>query len=180
MTSGASTANTKVDANVNKHINQAMALIRAQRTMVLATGTDAEPWAAPVYYVYSNPGFYFFSSPKARHIEQALAGGTAAAAIFYDSDQWEQIQGIQMSGSITLVRRRGEQLKAGARFIIKFPFAKPLLTTGARESGAPPQLGDKVKLYAFIPKSAYYVNNQLGFGKRLPIDLRVRKAGVSV
>jgi uncharacterized protein len=171
MTSGASTGNAKVDAHVNEHIDQAMALIRAQRTMVLATGSDAEPWAAPVYYVYSAPGFYFFSSPKARHIEQALAGGTAAAAIFHDSDQWEQIQGIQMSGSVTLVRKRSEQLKAGARFMIKFPFAKPFFKKGAQQSSAQPQLGDKVKFYAFIPKSAYYVNNQLGFGKRLPIDL---------
>jgi hypothetical protein len=76
-----------------------------------------------------------------------------------------------MSGTITLVRKRSEQLKAGARFMIKFPFAKPFFKKGAQQSGAPPQLGDKVKFYAFIPKSAYYVNNQLGFGKRLPIDL---------
>ncbi len=171
-----STGNAETDSSASERTARAMALIRTQRTMVLATGNATEPWAAPVYYVYSAPGFYFFSSPKARHIEQALEGATAAAAIFHDSDQWEHIQGVQMSGAVCPVRKRGEQLKAGARFIIKFPFAKPFLQTAvqktdARKTGAPPKLGDKVDLYVFTPASTYYVNNQLGFGKRLPIDL---------
>lgn len=150
---------------------QAMALIRTRRTMVLATGAAGDPWAAPVYYVYSTPGFYFFSSPNARHIEQALAAGTAAAAIFHDSDRWEEIQGVQMRGAVKAVRKRSEQLKAGARFLVKFPFAKTFLQTGGQAPNGPPKIGDKVRLYVFIPRAAYYVNNQLGFGRRVALEL---------
>lgn len=153
---------------------EAMALIRKQRTMVLATGTGSEPWAAPVYYVYGAPGFYFFSKPNARHIEQSLAANAAAASIFADSDQWTQIQGLQMNGKIQLVEKLTEQLKIGTRFILKFPFAEPFLRIGknGKQPDDPPNIGDRVKLYAFLPRSIYYVNNQLGFGKRLPVELR--------
>ena len=150
---------------------EALALIRSRRTMVLATGTAATPWATPVYYAYSPRGFYFFSSPDARHIIQALAPGTAAAAIFSDSDQWEEIQGVQMSGSVRVVDQPLEQIEAGARFVAKFPFARTFLRSGGSKGGSAPQLGDKVRLYVLTPDEVFYVNNRLGFGLRLPIEL---------
>lgn len=154
---------------------EALTLIRAQRTMVLATAFPGEPWAAPVYYVYHAPGFYFFSSPRSRHIEHGLGAESAAASIFADSERWDEIQGIQMSGTIALIRNYSKQLKIGARFILKFPFAEPFLKTGPKEdhpeAGEPPRVGDRVHLYAFIPKAVYYVNNRLGFGKRVAVAL---------
>jgi uncharacterized protein len=143
-------------------------LIRTQRTMILSTcGTG--PWAAPVYYVHVHPGFYFFSSPKSRHIEEGLAAA-ASAAIFADSDRWEEIQGLQMTGSIAAVTRRSEQVKAVARFLLKFPFARPFLTADASHQD-PPHVADRVQLYVFSPQQVYYLNNRLGFGKRVPVSL---------
>jgi uncharacterized protein YhbP (UPF0306 family) len=149
----------------------ALALIRAQLTMVLATGTET-PWAAPVYYVYAAPGFYFFSSPQARHIEQALHSGSAAATIFADSRQWEDIQGLQMSGTIEAVVRRMHQISAIGRFLVKFPFARPFLQADPAASGTQPYVGDRVRIYAFLPQAIYYVNNRIGFGQRTLVDLK--------
>ena len=153
------------------HLAQAKALIRQQRTMVIAISAADGPWTAPVYYVYYASAFYFFSNPRARHIEQSTPEQSAAVSIFRDSDQWQEIQGLQMSGNISAVAKRSEQLKAGARFLIKFPFARPFLQPGSQHEGEAPALGEKVRMFVFRPRSAYYVNNKLGFGQRVPIDL---------
>lgn len=150
-----------------------LALIRNQRTMVIATGSTQNAWAAPVYFVYSAPRFYFFSSPHSRHIEQSQAAESVAAAIFTDSDEWEKIQGLQMSGRIQLVIKKTEQIKIGARFIMKFPFAEPFLHSdkGGKGADGAPNVADRVKLYAFVPSEIYYVNNRTGFGKKMQITL---------
>jgi uncharacterized protein YhbP (UPF0306 family) len=153
---------------------RACSLINTQRTMVLATEDCSAPWATPVYFVYSEPGFYFFSSPNARHIQQAGPGKAVAAAIFADSNQWEDIQGLQMSGSLREVNKRTEQLRSIARFLFKFPFAKPFLQPEDAKGRGIPNVSDRVRLYAFTPKESYYMNNRLGFGKRFPVDLKRR------
>lgn len=150
---------------------EAMALIRDRRTMVLSTGGADNCWAAPVYYVFHRGAFYFFSSPSARHIEQGLSGDHAAATIFIDSDRWEEIQGIQMSGRIFQLTKPVEKIAAIARFITKFPFARPFLQSGDDEPTSPPKVGDKVRLYRFVPNEVFYVNNRFGFGKRFKVDI---------
>ena len=150
---------------------QAFTLIKTQRTMVLATQENNVPWTAPVYYVYAKPKFYFFSSPKARHIRQAGPKRMVAASIFIDSDQWQEIQGLQMCGALLEVKKSTERLKAVARFLIKFPFAKPFLQPETGKQIGAPRVGEKVRLYAFIPREAHIVNNRIGFGKRLSIQL---------
>ena len=153
---------------------QARSLIDAQRTMVLATEERNVPWTAPVYYVYSEPHFYFFSSPRARHIRQAGSGKAVAASIFSDSDQWLDIQGLQMSGTLMEVKKPTDRLNAIARFLIKFPFSKPFLQPEAKQLKGTPAVGERVRLYAFTPQEIYLVNNRMAFGKRLPVELQRR------
>jgi uncharacterized protein len=155
---------------IDTYEDRAAALIRSQRTMVLGTCTADEPWTAPVYYVYSPPGFYFFSSPKARHILQGLESTAAAASIFVESGRWEEIQGLQMSGTIKVVSGRRRQLTVIARYLLKFPFARPFLQSGGERRNEP-HLGDSVRIYVFVPRQAYYLDNRLGFGKRMPVSL---------
>lgn len=150
---------------------QARALIKTQRTMVLATQENKVPWTAPVYYVYAKPKFYFFSSPKARHIRQAGPERMVAASIYIDSDQWQEIQGLQMCGVLLEVKKSTERLKAVARFLVKFPFAKPFLQPETEKQIGTPSVGEKVRLYAFIPRETHFVNNRMGFGKRLSVTL---------
>lgn len=149
---------------------EAIRLIRSQRTMVLSTHTPDAPWAAPVYYVYRSPGFYFFSSPRSRHINQGL-NSTSAAVIYADSDQWEQIQGLQMTGKLQLVSNKIDRIKMTGHFLLKFPFAKSFLKPDQAENKLRPAIGEKVNMYVFFPGRVYYLNNRLGFGERLPVDL---------
>ncbi|MBT8341930.1 MAG: hypothetical protein HKP58_13880 [Desulfatitalea sp.] len=137
--------------------------------MVLATNAPNGCWTAPVYYVFARAGFYFFSSPEARHIQHNAADDRAAASIYYDNGHWEDIQGLQMSGHIHPVRQKTEKLDAMARFLLRFPFAAPFLEAGKSKGTSLPKLGNRVGLYCFVPLTAFYTNNRLGFGKRIAV-----------
>lgn len=147
---------------------QAMALMDRQKTIVLATSDLNRPWAAPVYYVRLEPAFYFFSSPQSKHITQALKNSVTAAALYSEADRWQQIEGVQMMGRIKAVRKKLERMKVITRYLKKFPMAKSILTEKANgDIGS----GATASLYAFYPESAYYMNNQMGFGARMELNL---------
>ena len=147
--------------------HKALELIQSKRTMVLATSEAHTPWAAPVYYLFTGAAFYFFSSPNALHIQQALGGSVSAAAIYADGDQLDQIEGIQMTGAIALVESRIKKLEVAARYLTRFPLAKELLGN----AGAALDMSKKTSLYRFTPGKVYYMDNRTGFGRRLEIDL---------
>jgi uncharacterized protein len=147
---------------------QAMALIERQKTLVLATSDQDHPWAAPVYYVHIHPDFYFFSSPRSKHIAQALANEDNAAALFSDAEQWQQIEGIQMVGRIKVVRKKIERLKVTTHYLKKFPMARTLLTDKENRGT---NFSATVSLYTFQPERVYYMNNQMGLGARMELKL---------
>lgn len=146
----------------------ALALIKRQRTMVLATSRDDRPWSAPVYYLYFASGFYFFSSPRALHIQHMRASDLAAASIHADGERLEQLEGIQMSGHIEPIDQPLLKMSVTGRYLIKFPMARPFLSNGL--STARDRL-NRVRLYAFVPHTAYYMNHRTGFGVRTAVDL---------
>lgn len=145
-----------------------MALIERQKTLVLATSEENHPWAAPVYYVYIEPAFYFFSSPRSKHIVQALKNSVNSAAVFSDAEQWQQLEGIQMKGRLREIRKKMERITVTTRYLRKFPMAKSLLTLKKEETMG---FSAKVSLYAFKPERVYYMNNQMGFGERIELEL---------
>jgi uncharacterized protein YhbP (UPF0306 family) len=158
---------TPTEAELAQGRQNALALIQRQRTMVLATRMGQASWAAPVYYVYVAPGFYFFSAPRSVHIIQALDGPASAAAIYADGDRLEQIEGVQMTGPIAQVKKRLEQIKITTRFLSKLPLAKALL--GDPRSAI--DVSQKTNLYRFTPEKIYYMDNRASFGGRFEIDL---------
>ena len=143
-------------------------LIRDRPTLVLATGKNDQPWCAPVYFVYMPPGFYFYSSPNARHIQHCLHRNMCAGSIFADGKRWEDIQGIQMSGNVIETVKKSEQLKAIGHYLAKFPFAIQFLSKG-KANGL--NLAQSVRMYRFTPMETFYTNNRLGFGKRVRVNL---------
>lgn len=144
-------------------------LIRHSRTMTLATAADNAPWAAPVYYAALGPAFYFLSSPKARHIEAALASGIAAGAIYADDDSWRNLLGIQMSGRVSAVPAGVKASNAILAYIRKFPMVKTFFS-GIKDIG----LNDfsrqfNAGLYCFIPETIFFMDNSVSFGFRKEI-----------
>lgn len=146
----------------------ALALIKRQRTMVLATCRDHLPWSAPVYYLYFAPGFYFFSSPNSLHIRHILASDPAAASIHADGERLEDLEGLQMNGRVEPIAKPLLKMSVTGRYLVKFPMARPFLG-GTRSTAR--DLRKSVLLYAFIPHTAYYMNHHTGFGVRTAVDL---------
>jgi uncharacterized protein YhbP (UPF0306 family) len=148
--------------------NQALALLNLQKTMVLGVHADGAPWVAPVYFVFVQPGIYFFSSPRSIHIQAARSQAAAAGAIFAESDQWLQIRGLQMTGQVEEIQGPLEKLRITTRYLNKFPLARELMAT---EIDKIPGLAQRVGLYVFWPAQVYCTDNREGFGRRVQVQL---------
>lgn len=148
----------------------ALALIRSQSIVTLATSDRTGPWAAPVYYVFLDGSFYFFSSPSSRHIAQALETGQSAAALFDASDSWQAIRGIQMAGHLKRVRQPAMVLKATAAYLKRYPFVRDFFPGNPSPDADAFFACFKARLFSFTPIEAYYTDNRFGFGNRQPID----------
>jgi uncharacterized protein YhbP (UPF0306 family) len=147
---------------------RALAFIRRQRTMVLATSQQDRPWSAPVFYIYFSLRFFFFSSPRSLHVRQMLTSGLTAASIYADGERLDQLEGIQMSGGVEHITTSLLKLSVTSRYLIKFPLAKPLFS---RRPSAAGNLLDRVELYAFRPDTLHYMNHHMSFGGRTAVEL---------
>ena len=144
-------------------------LLQTQRTMILATA-DPQPWSAPVYYVYVQRRFYFFSSPTSRHITAARSPHRCAASLFRDSDNWRDIEGLQMDGDVQRIPVGVEALAAFRAYVKKFPTVREFFVDTAFDF-APFVERFRTQLYAFVPQQAFYLNNRAGLSKRQKIVL---------
>ena len=144
-------------------------LIQTQKTLVLATA-DPRPWSAPVYYEYQKQRFYFFSRADSRHVSAALSSDRCAGAVFRDSDDWREIEGLQMEGSLEEVRFGAEAARVFAAYIRRFPTVKSFFDEAVFDFA---QFARRfsARLYAFTPERVFYMNNQTGLGKRREVEL---------
>ncbi len=148
-------------------------LIEEQRTLVFATSGADGPWAAPVYYVWREGRFWLFSSPKSRHVMDAMESGRCAAAIFRDGDDWRAIEGLQLEGALEEVGADDARAEGVFEaYAAKFPTVRSFFDKGERVT-LEALLGKfRSRLYALKPERAFYLNNAEGFGKRVEIELR--------
>lgn len=147
-----------------------IALIHDSRVMTLSTGThplegQSSVWAAPVYYLFRNKFFYFFSNPKARHIKEGK-NRPAAASIFKDASEFSGLKGIQMSGWIDYCAKGSQSLAVALDYAVRF--------------GIRPDPGNillffktrfNARLYRFNAQETYYMDNGRGIGTRTRLEL---------
>ena len=148
----------------------ALDLIQAGSTLTLATADESGPWSAPVYYIYLDSRYYFFSSPQSRHILQTMESGEAAASLFHQADSWQAIRGIQMKGTVNRVHSIGLSIKAIALYLKRFPFTREFFADDQNPDLDAFFSRFKARLYAFTPTEVYYIDNRFGFGARQRIN----------
>ena len=146
-------------------------VIKAQSAMTLATARENIPWAAPVYYAYLKYCFYFFSDPASRHIQESLAGNQASSAIYAPASTWQEIRGIQMSGSVENISPGLEAIEAVRAYLKKFSFTKEFFSSGQALDLSAFTSRFRVKLYRFKPSLIYYMDNSIRFGFREKITI---------
>jgi uncharacterized protein YhbP (UPF0306 family) len=138
---------------------KALAYLAAHNVMTLATQSL---WAAAVFYANEGFALYFVSSPNSRHARDLAQDPRVAAAIHEDYHDWRAIQGLQLCG--TVARLEGAARDAAlACYRQKFPFLKT--QTFLLEA-----LG-KAACYRLTPAEMYFVDNSVGFGKRVRVHL---------
>jgi uncharacterized protein YhbP (UPF0306 family) len=150
----------------------ALQLIENQTTIALATTNPStgQPWSAPVYYTFTRSSFYFVSNPKSRHIQESL-DGAAAASLYGQASGWEDIRGLQMSGTIRRIPTGREAMQAVTLYLKKYPFTRRLFKPAVTIDANAFWEHFKVRLYAFDPDLVYYLDNQIRFGFRQEILL---------
>ena len=132
--------------------------------MTLGTAGDS-PWTAPVYYVFHGRGFNFFSNPEARHIRDG-ENRICSASIYRDASTAECLQGVQMSGKMTVCGRSAQSMKTALVYAQKYG-------VGVDAENA---LGYFSKifhadLYVFTPDEIFFMDNRNGFGSRERVRL---------
>ena len=152
-------------------------LIETSKVMSIAVGSDTDAWSAPVYYLFSEALFYFFSNPKARHIQMAK-NRTSAASIFRDDIDFKNLEGIQMSGTIQKSPKNIRSLAVAKRYCSRFKIiASPQDRSDRSDRPDRSDILDffaskfHATLYYFEPECVYYMDNRKGFGSREIIEL---------
>jgi hypothetical protein len=150
---------------------KARRLIHETRVMTLSVCREDIPWSAPVYFVFHDTGFYFFSNENSRHVKDAESMRPVSASIFQDSDQMEDIFGFQMAGRIEAISKMDEQLRIVKKYVSKFSFLKQLFGPQLIENRRFFLEKFKSRLYCFHPDRVYLSDNSATSGKRSEIDL---------
>ena len=136
-------------------------------TLTLATSNADSPWAATVFFAADSKfNFYFVSDHRTQHGRDIAANGKVAATINPDCDNWNDVAGLQLRGSVSIVDGL-ERAKALALYFKKFPqidalFAKP---EGEHEETIAARL-KAANFYKIRPEMIRVIDNDKGFGYR--------------
>ncbi|OGR58435.1 MAG: hypothetical protein A3J80_08800 [Desulfobacula sp. RIFOXYB2_FULL_45_6] len=154
-------------------LEKANRLIHETRVMTLAVCRNDIPWSSPVYFVFHDNGFYFFSNENSRHIKDAEGLNSVSASIFQDSDRMDLIFGFQMAGRIETISKMDVYLKVVKKYVSKFSFLKQIFGSQMIENRQFFLEKFKSRLYCFHPDRIYLSDNSNPSGKRSEIDITV-------
>ena len=140
-------------------------------TVTLACSLNDAPWAAAVYYARQGFDLIFFSSPRSRHAQAFAKNPGAAGAIHGQYDRWQDIEGLQLEGTVEHISSAVKLAKATAVYLRRYPFVRQFFSDPASISAAIASKVTGVALYIFRPRSIRYVSNEAGFGNRWRLDI---------
>lgn len=145
-----------------KKIELVAALLKSQSTVALATSdADGSPRLAPLFYL---PGeglrLYWFSSASSRHARNLKRDPSAAVAVYRPTDEWKQICGVQMRGSVAVVKQRARRKQISAAYAERFGLGTLFEATMSR-----------ARLYEFRPRWIRYLDNSRRFGYKFEMTL---------
>ena len=136
-------------------------------TLTLATSDGAAPWAATVFFAADKHfNLYFVSDHRTQHGRDLAANEQVAATVNPDVDNWNDVAGLQIRGTVSIVEGV-ERAKALAIYFKKFPqidalFQKP---EGEHEETIAKRL-QAANFYKIAPKMIRVIDNAQGFGHR--------------
>ncbi|MBF0230961.1 MAG: hypothetical protein HQK63_15440 [Desulfamplus sp.] len=179
-------------------------LLDSLKVMTIATPWENGVWSAPLYYLYKNRAFWFFSSPTSRHIigSKTYPDMMVAASIFWDDLKFSNIKGLQMRGKIEEVNKIDNMknainnMKNGLNilsvvlaYIKKFgiPLDESINSSNLRDSKNLRETNGRIdevlaffqkhyrsRFYRFVPTEMIYMDNSVNIGFKQNITLESR------
>ena len=142
--------------------------LRAHHTMTVATmaPTGNAPHAASVFYVVDDSlRLTFLSKTTSLHACHMGEQAQVAVTVSEDYAEWTRIQGVQLWGTVRLLRGV-EEAAALLRYLSRFPFVRDLL-------GSPMARGRlrDIGVYLVEPERAGFTDNTRGLFGRETLDL---------
>ena len=127
---------------------RALAYLKRNRLMTLATSSRNTPWAATVFYAYdAHCNIYFYSREDTKHCRQIAKNPSVGMVINHD---WQQrdgsIRGMQIVGRAAKVPRK-EYAHSYAHYRTRFPWADEFAA-------------DHI-LYRVTPREIWYIDEKL-------------------
>jgi uncharacterized protein YhbP (UPF0306 family) len=124
-------------------------------TLTLATVTaDGLPQAAPLFFAAADDGsLIFVSGADSRHSRNIAADDKAAVTIHSDTWHWNEIVGIQMEGSVSVIPAGPERDVAWETYRTKFPFVVRL-----------EEIVSASHFYRFTPRWVRLIDNRVHLG----------------
>lgn len=138
-----------------KHTQLVARLLQEQSTLALATASaDGTPQIAPVFYLAGDAlRLYWFSSAASRHSRNLKRNPAAAVTVCRPAQQWREIRGVQMRGSVSVVRDPARRSAIAAAYCARFQLGTAFRAVQARS-----------RLYEFQPAWIRYLDNSIRFG----------------
>jgi uncharacterized protein YhbP (UPF0306 family) len=140
----------------------------AVSTLTLATCNDKTPWAATVFFAADSKfNLYFVSDHRTQHGRDMAASDNVAATINPDCDNWNDVAGLQIRGTVAIVEGV-ERAKALALYFKKFPQLDALFAApkGEHEETIAKRL-KAANFYRITPALIRVIDNAQGFGYRV-------------
>lgn len=145
-------------------------LLKSLKVMTIATVWDHGVWSAPVYYLYMDRAFYFFSSTSSRHIMGATSSPLkVAASIFQDDASFRNIKGVQMRGGVKIVADKKQALAGAVAYAEKFGIHGSAMSP--RDTLSFLKQHYRASFYKFVPVEVIYMDNTVRIGFKEEIIL---------
>jgi uncharacterized protein YhbP (UPF0306 family) len=147
--------------------NKAREFLDSLSTLTLATSAEDQPWAATVFFAADSKfNIYFVSDYRTQHGRDMTANENVAATINPDCDNWNDVAGLQVRGTVSIVDGI-ERAKALAIYLKKFPQIDALFATpkGEHEETIAKRL-KAANFYKITPTMIRVIDNERGFGHR--------------
>ena len=110
----------KIDKNILKSIKN---ILNKNKLLTLSTFYKNQPYSNTAYYTLDRKfNLYIWSETKTTHGKNILRNNKVSVNIFDSRQKWGSLlQGLQATGTITLVGNNKELIKAGILYIKRFP-----------------------------------------------------------
>lgn len=147
-------------------------MLASYSTMALGTHSAAGSWVATVFYASDEQlRLFFVSDPRTRHGRDLAAEPQASAAINADVSTWDDVRGLQLTGSVSVLTGPEREHALGS-YLEKFPDVRRLFESPRDEHER--IIGERLRganFYALVPAWIRLIDNRNGFGWKREVRL---------